>query len=162
MERVLRKTLRAGSFGRVDAQHSRRMAAIRGKDTSPERIVRSLLHSLGYRFRLHRKDLPGRPDIVLPKHRIAVFVHGCFWHGHTCRTGSRVPRKNPRYWKLKRGRNQARHRQACSDLARLEWRVITIWECGVADLVSNPARLRALLVPRRRPKATRSRRKSAT
>src|ERR1700744_5363571 len=83
-------------------QRSRNMAAIRGKDTKPEVRVRSVLHALGYRFRLHRKDLPGKPDIVLPKHRIAIFVHGCFWHSHCCRYGAVVPATRAEFWAAKR------------------------------------------------------------
>lgn len=167
MERKLRETLPEDLFGVVDPRHSGRMGAIRGKHTSPERSVRSLLHGLGFRFRLHRRDLPGRPDVVLPKHKVAIFVHGCFWHGHTdCSTGRRVPSKNPAYWRLKRARNQERHRRACKALAQAGWRVLTVWECEVMVLRSKPEQLTAWISspslrarPERRP---RSSRRSAT
>src|SRR5579863_7086975 len=89
-------------------QRSRNMAAIKGKNTQPEIRVRSLLHALGYRFRLHRKDLPGRPDIVLPKFRTAIFVHGCFWHCHDCKWGRVVPQTRAEFWSAKRSGNVVR------------------------------------------------------
>lgn len=114
-------------------QRSRNMAAIRGKNTKPEMRVRSLLHSLGYRFRLHRKDLPGKPDIVLPKYRVAIFVHGCFWHCHTCRYGSVVPATRRDFWSEKRRGNVIRDRRQRRELKRAGWQVITIWECQIGD-----------------------------
>ena len=102
----------------VDSQtRSRMMAGIRGKDTKPELIVRRFLHRAGLRFRLHAK-LPGKPDLVLPKHRAAVFVHGCFWHGHDCARGSRQPKTNADYWIAKIGRNRARDAAAVTAGAR--------------------------------------------
>lgn len=110
-------------------QRSRNMAAIRGGDTKPEMRVRSLLHGLGYRFRLHRKDLPGKPDIVLPKHRTAIFVHGCFWHCHECRYGRVTPVTRAEFWAAKREGNVARDMKKREELERAGWRVETIWEC---------------------------------
>ena len=112
-------------------QRSSNMAAIRSANTRPEMRVRSALHQLGFRFRLHRKDLPGRPDIVLPKHRTAVFVHGCFWHCHRCKYGSVVPATRAEFWAEKRGGNVARDRRNAAALRKLGWRVLVLWECEV-------------------------------
>lgn len=117
------------------------MSRIRGKDTAPEKAVRSCLHGLGYRFRLHRKDLPGSPDIVLPRHRTAVFVHGCFWHRHPgCRFAYR-PKSNVVFWKEKFKENVARDRRKASALRKQGWRVLVIWECETVSV----ARLRRKL-----------------
>jgi DNA mismatch endonuclease (patch repair protein) len=110
-------------------QRSRNMAAIRGKDTKPEVAVRSVLHSLGYRFRLHKKNLPGKPDIVLPKHRIAIFVHGCFWHSHTCPWGRVAPATRAGFWAAKRRDTVVRDRKKRRELKRGGWKVLVIWEC---------------------------------
>jgi DNA mismatch endonuclease, patch repair protein len=107
------------------------MAAIRSRNTKPEVRVRQVLHGMGLRFRLHRKDLPGRPDIVLPKFRTAIFVHGCFWHCHRCKYGSVVPATRPEFWAAKRGGNVARDRRNRTALRRLGWRVVVLWECEV-------------------------------
>jgi DNA mismatch endonuclease, patch repair protein len=107
------------------------MAAIRSRDTKPEVRVRRVLHGMGFRFRLHRKDLPGRPDIVLPKFRTAIFVHGCFWHCHRCKYGSVVPATRADFWAAKRGGNVARDRRNRAALRRLGWRVVVVWECEV-------------------------------
>ena len=123
-------------------QRRRNMAAIKGKDTKPELIVRTLLHSLGYRFRLHRKDLPGKPDIVLPRLNTAVFVNGCFWHSHTCRWGVVTPRTRARFWAQKRQSTVARDQLRIDALKELGWRVVTIWECEVRDHESLAARLK--------------------
>lgn len=112
-------------------QRSRNMAAIRSTNTKPEMRVRSALHALGFRFRLHRKDLPGRPDIVLPKHRTVVFVHGCFWHCHRCKYGSVVPATRADFWAAKRQGNVARDRASAAALRRMGWRVAVLWECEV-------------------------------
>ena len=120
-------------------QRSRVMRRVKGKDTAPELKVRRLLHRLGARFRLHRKDLPGAPDIVLPGRRLAIFVHGCFWHGHDCARGARVPKQNRDYWLGKVGRNRERDAANRAALQALGWRVETIWECELknADLESR-------------------------
>ena len=116
------------------AQRSRNMAAIRSKDTKPELRVRAVLHALGYRFRLHRKDLPGTPDIVLPKYRTAIFVQGCFWHSHMCRWGRVTPATRPAFWAEKRAGTVERDRRKFQALLDLGWRVIAIWECETKDV----------------------------
>lgn len=121
------------------------MRRVKGKDTSPELKVRKALTRLGARYRLNRKDLPGTPDIVLPGRKLAIFVHGCFWHGHDCARGSRVPKANRDYWLAKVGRNKARDERTAADLATLGWRVETIWECDLKDGVALERRLAALL-----------------
>ena len=114
-------------------QRSRNMAAIRGKDTKPEIIVRNTLHSLGYRFRLHHRDLPGTPDIVLPKYRTAIFVHGCFWHSHYCRYGRVTPATRSDFWSEKRAGTVARDQKKTAALKEQGWRVLTIWECETRE-----------------------------
>jgi len=109
------------------------MSKVRGKDTKPEKIVRSLLHVMGYRFRLHRKDLPGKPDIVLPKYKTAIFVHGCFWHGHECKHGQNRPKSNAAYWKNKIQSNMHRDKINNIELERLGWKVIVVWECLISE-----------------------------
>jgi DNA mismatch endonuclease (patch repair protein) len=114
------------------SDRSRVMAGIRSRDTGPEIVVRRVLHANGYRFRLGGCGLPGRPDVVLPRHRTVVRVHGCFWHQHKrCRTGRRVPQSNPGYWVPKLARNVARDRRDRLALRRLGWRVVTVWECEI-------------------------------
>ena len=110
-------------------QRSRNMAAIRGSNTKPEIRVRSVLHALGYRFRLHRKDLPGKPDIVLPKLRTVIFVHGCFWHSHNCRWGRVLPKTRAVFWAEKRLGTLQRDNRNLEALAATGWRVLVIWEC---------------------------------
>lgn len=122
------------------AVRSRVMAAVRGKNTRPEMIVRSLLHRLGLRFRLHDKKLPGTPDIVLAKHKTVVFVHGCFWHCHRCSRGA-VPKSRAEFWLPKLAANKARdsvHRRA---LVLLGWRVVTVWECETKQPLKLTKRL---------------------
>jgi len=121
------------------------MRRVKGRNTAPEMAVRRALTKLGARYRLHRKDLPGNPDIVLPGRRLAIFVHGCFWHGHDCARGSRVPKRNREYWVAKVGRNVARDERGREALAALGWRVETIWECELKDAATLDARLAALL-----------------
>lgn len=114
-------------------QRSRCMAAIRGKDTKPEIIVRKVAHRLGYRFRLHYRDLPGIPDLVFPKLRKVILVHGCFWHMHTCRYGRVTPRTNAAFWQAKRTGNVSRDRRTIRALRKLGWDVLTLWECQTRD-----------------------------
>ena len=109
------------------------MRRVKGRDTTPELKVRRALTKLGARYRLHRKDLPGSPDIVMPGRRLAVFVHGCFWHGHDCARGARVPKQNRDYWVAKVGRNVARDARNAEALVVQGWRVETIWECELKD-----------------------------
>ncbi|MCF7817046.1 MAG: very short patch repair endonuclease [Kiritimatiellales bacterium] len=123
-------------------ERSKLMGRIRGKNTKPELAVRSILHRAGYRFSLHRKDLPGKPDIVLRKYNTVVFVHGCFWHRHaTCKTAS-TPKSNVEFWQAKFDRNVAndtKHRRA---LKKLGWKVVTVWECELKKPAKVLARLR--------------------
>lgn len=121
------------------------MRRVKGRDTTPELKVRRALTSLGVRYRLNRKDLPGSPDIVMTGRRLAIFVHGCFWHGHDCVRGSRVPKANRDYWLAKVARNKARDAAADAALAAKGWRVETIWECDLKDEPALKARLKALL-----------------
>lgn len=107
------------------------MGRVREKNTSPELKVRSLVHHLGYRFRLHRKDLPGKPDLVFPSRNKIIFVHGCFWHGHDCARGHRVPKTNSEYWIEKIQRNMRRDSKHQSELKAMGWHVLVIWECEI-------------------------------
>lgn len=125
----------------------RTMQAVRSKDTRPEMIVRRLAHSLGYRFRLHRKDLPGVPDLVFPSKRKIIFVHGCFWHGHPCRGEPRLPKTNRDYWVPKIARNVERDGAHLRELDCLGWDVLTIWECELKDGERLKARLNEFLDP---------------
>lgn len=109
------------------------MARVRSRNTAPERAVRRLLTALGFRYRLHRADLPGRPDIVFIGRRKAIFVHGCFWHGHDCRRGAREPKTNVEYWRAKIARNRERDAEAGANLDRLGWRCLAVWECELRD-----------------------------
>lgn len=106
------------------------MAAIKGKDTTPELTVRRKLHAAGFRFRLQRRDLPGRPDIVLPRYRTVIFVHGCFWHRHRCRY-FQWPKTRAEFWRDKIGSNVKRDGKQQRELVRLGWKVIVLWECEV-------------------------------
>ena len=123
---------------------SRMMSNIRGRDTKPEMLVRRHLHGLGFRYRLSPRDLPGRPDLVLSRHKVAIFVHGCFWHGHDCRKGSanRKPKTNTEYWNNKINRNIERDARNARKLRKLGWRRIVLWACETANL---PAMERKLL-----------------
>ncbi|MEM7678874.1 MAG: very short patch repair endonuclease [Myxococcota bacterium] len=129
---------------RSPEQRRRIMQAVKTKNTGPEVTVRRILHRLGYRFRLHRKDLPGRPDIVLPKYRTAIFVHGCFWHAHGCPKGQ-PPKSRPEYWLPKLGANVKRDAEKAQALRELGWRVETVWQCETRDPDALEARLRQLV-----------------
>jgi DNA mismatch endonuclease, patch repair protein len=109
------------------------MRAVKSRDTSPELAVRKLLSAMGYRYRLHLKKLPGAPDIVFPGRKKTIFVHGCFWHGHSCKRGARTPQTNVAYWQAKIARNVARDAQRALELRRLGWKAKIIWECEVAS-----------------------------
>lgn len=126
-------------------RRSQNMSRIRSKDTSPEMVVRRMAHNLGYRFRLHRRDLPGKPDLVFPSLHKAVFVHGCFWHQHSRCIDGRVPRSNVGYWQSKLERNRARDIRARRALRRLGWDVLVIWECETKDAERIRRRLTAFL-----------------
>ena len=110
-------------------QRSFNMSQIRCKNTKPEMLVRSLVHRMGYRYSLHRKDLPGKPDLVLVKHKKVIFVHGCFWHMHRCRYGSVIPKTNEKFWRIKREGNVDRDKRNLRKLRREGWKVLVIWEC---------------------------------
>ena len=119
------------------------MGRIQGMNTKPEILVRSLLHCKGYRFRLHRSDLPGRPDIVLPKYNTVIFVHGCYWHRHTgCKRGKSMPATNVSFWKKKFDGTVKRDGQVVRMLKKLGWQVLTIWECET----KHPDKLRKQLI----------------
>lgn len=105
------------------------MSKIRGRDTAPELIVRRIAHRLGFRFRLHRRDLPGRPDLVFPRHQLAIFVHGCFWHRHEGCQYAYTPKTRMTFWTAKFEKNVARDRRSVEALRKLGWRVLVIWEC---------------------------------
>jgi len=114
-------------------QRSENMRRIRGADTKPEMIVRRMVHRMGYRYRLHRNDLPGRPDLVFGPSRRVIFVHGCFWHQHPgCKAG-RLPDSNVGYWHEKLRRNVERDTKAQEDLKRLGWDALTVWDCETKD-----------------------------
>jgi len=115
------------------------MRAVKGKDTKPEITLRKALHRLGYRYRLNVRDLPGKPDLVFPKYKAVIFVHGCFWHGHACKRGRRTPKTNRAYWSEKIARNRARDKKNAAALKAAGWRVITVWECELPKI--DPARL---------------------
>ena len=121
------------------------MRAVKGKDTGTEMTVRRIVHRMGFRYRLHRKDLPGKPDLVFGPRRKVIFVHGCFWHGHTCKRGDRTPRKNRRYWTKKIARNKERDQEHVSALKAKGWRVLVIWECETKDTKWLGKRVRAYL-----------------
>jgi len=111
-------------------QRSKMMSAVRSKDTKPEMLVRRELHARGYRFRLHRRDLPGTPDIVLPSRKSAIFVNGCFWHGHDCPAGA-LPATRRAFWNAKIGRNRDRDAKNRSELEAAGWNVLVVWECDL-------------------------------
>ena len=117
------------------------MRRVRSADTGPERLLRSRLHRLGFRFRVNRRDLPGTPDIVFPSRRKVVFVHGCFWHGHGCKRGDRTPKSNTEYWRRKIARNAERDGENARALAERGWRSFTVWECDLKDAAAATARV---------------------
>ncbi|MCA8298803.1 DNA mismatch endonuclease Vsr [Burkholderia sp. AU30198] len=118
------------------ATRSRMMSGIRGRNTKPEILIRSLLHRQGFRFRLHVRDLPGKPDIVLPRYHAVIFVHGCFWHGHDCSL-FKLPRTRPDFWREKIDRNRANDNKALTALLTEGWRVGIVWECALRGANKN-------------------------
>ena len=146
MRRMIDRT--AMPDNRSRESRSALMSRVSSKNTVPEIIVRSLLHSMGYRFRLHSRDLPGKPDIVFRSRRKAIFVHGCFWHNHGCRIG-RPPKSNTDFWDLKLQRNKDRDRVNEDKLFSQGWQVITIWQCELSDRTSLVAKLAESLGPTR-------------
>lgn len=128
-----------------DMKRSEIMAAVKSKDTTPELKVRKLLHSLGYRYRLHAGDLPCKPDIVFRSRKKVIFIHGCFWHGHPCKRGARMPKTNAEYWIKKIGRNIERDRRGYEALHNLGWRCLVLWECELKDEEALQATLQTFL-----------------
>lgn len=127
------------------AERSSLMSRIRCKNTRPEMTVRSILHGLGYRFRLHRKNLPGRPDIVLPRHHKIVLVNGCFWHGHTCKLASK-PKSNVSYWSTKIQATRARDMKNLEILCREGWSVLELWECEIRKFDGLKEKIQAFML----------------
>jgi len=131
---------------RISKEHrSWNMSQIKAKDTRPELVVRSLLHRLGYRFRLHRDDLPGTPDIVLPKYNTVIFVHGCYWHRHSACKYAYTPKSRVDFWQAKFDENVARDKRARRALQELGWKVHVVWECETGDLDALAQRLDEVL-----------------
>ncbi len=126
-------------------QRSYNMSQIRSRNTKPEKLIRSLVHRMGYRFRLHRRNLPGCPDMVLPKHYKIIFVHGCFWHMHNCSYGRVTPKTNAKFWQSKREGNVARDKRNLGRLRRAGWKVLTIWECETRNQEKLPKKLERFL-----------------
>lgn len=129
-----------------DAAHrSAIMRAVKSRDTSPERAVRKMLRNFAPFYRLHRNDIPGNPDIAYIGRKLAIFVHGCFWHGHDCRRGARMPKTNADYWRGKIARNRARDVAHQQKLAAVGWRALVVWECELKDREALQRKLRAFL-----------------
>ena len=134
-----------GDDGAVDPTRSELMRRVRGKDTTPERAVRRVAHALGYRFRLHRRDLPGTPDLVFPRLRRAIFVHGCFWHRHEGCSRTTTPKTRAAYWREKFDQNIRRDRRNLAALRDLAWEVLVVWECQTFERAELRARLSRFL-----------------
>ncbi len=130
----------------VSPQRSATMRAVKSRDTSPELAVRALLRGFAPGYRLHRKDIPGNPDIAYVGRKLAIFVHGCFWHGHDCARGARMPKANADYWAAKISRNRVRDAAHRETLAALGWRALTIWECELMDKPALTAKLRKFIL----------------
>ena len=128
---------------KVSEQRSRNMSAIKSKNTKPEIAVRKVLHSMGYRFRLHRKDLPGSPDIVLPKYKTVIFVHGCFWHRHNNCKYATTPKTRKEFWENKFDENVKRDNLNQANLSLKGWKIIILWECQLKEDMKK--RIRELL-----------------
>jgi DNA mismatch endonuclease (patch repair protein) len=129
-------------------ERSRRMSLVRGKDTKPEMLVRRLVHRMGFRYRLHARDLPGCPDLVFPSRGKVIFVHGCFWHRHGTCKNTRWPKSKLDFWRPKLEQNQRRDKINRRTLSKLGWRVLVVWECQLSELQRTAARLRAFLEPK--------------
>ena len=121
------------------------MRAVRSRDTGPERVVRALLRSFAPGYRLQRRDIPGRPDIAYVGAKRAIFVHGCFWHGHDCARGARAPKTNADYWRANLARHKARDALALQSLENLGWRALVVWECELKDREALARKLRAFV-----------------
>ncbi len=122
-------------------QRSFCMSQNRGKDTKPEIIVRKLIYSLGYRYRLHRRDLPGCPDIVFGPRKKVIFVNGCYWHRHSCKKGRSIPETRKKFWQTKLQGNKERDLQNRRKLTKLGWKTLTVWECQIKDFEKVTARI---------------------
>jgi DNA mismatch endonuclease (patch repair protein) len=123
------------------------MRAVKSRDTAPERALRQMLHAIAPGYRLHRADLPGKPDVVYGRRRLAIFMHGCFWHGHDCKRGARAPKDNAAYWSAKIARNRQRDAAHLKALAALGWRTLVVFECALKDRPALEARLREAVAP---------------
>jgi len=121
------------------------MTAIKGKNTKPEMVVRRLIHSMGYRYRLHRKDLPGKPDLVFPSRWKVIEIYGCYWHMHDCPYGRVVPRTNAEFWQNKRSSNVARDKKNIAALEGQGWKVLVLWECQTKDTARLQERIKQFL-----------------
>ena len=141
---------REGTDVFTPAERSAVMRKVPGKNSSAEMKLRRLLTALGFRYRLHRKDLPGSPDVAMPGRKVAVFVHGCFWHGHDCKRGARMPKANADYWTAKIARNRTRDASSVEALAAMGWTPVTVWECELKDEAALKTRLAAELGPARK------------
>ena len=126
-------------------ERSARMGLVRGKDTAPELLVRRLIHGMGYRYRTHRTDIPGKPDIVFPGRGLVIFVHGCFWHRHSCVLGHRTPKSRVKFWTAKLEGNKARDRRNRRRLRAAGWGALVIWECQLGDLDALSGRIKEFL-----------------
>ena len=126
-------------------ERSATMRAVKSRDTAPELAVRKLLREIAPGYRLHRADLPGKPDIVYGPRRLAIFMHGCFWHGHDCKRGARAPKDNAAYWRAKIARNRVRDAAHLKALAALGWRTLVVFECALKDKPALERRLRKAL-----------------
>jgi DNA mismatch endonuclease (patch repair protein) len=129
---------------RTPAQRSFIMSAVKGKNTSPELLVRRLIFNMGYRYRLHGKGLPGKPDLIFPSKRKVVFVHGCFWHGHGCKKGQ-LPKSRLDYWAPKIAANQARDGRQLDELRHMGWETLTLWQCELNDAAQLAIKVRKFL-----------------
>lgn len=127
------------------------MRAVKGRDTTPEMMVRRMVHAMGKRYRLHRDDLPGKPDLTFPRLKKIIFVHGCFWHGHECKRGARQPKENAAYWKKKIRRNKERDAESQEALRGMGWDVLIIWECQLKEREAVGAQIKTFLAEELRP-----------
>ena len=139
----------AKAAGPIDPARSALMARVRDKNTRPELIVRQTAHALGFRFRLHRKDLPGSPDLVFPRHRKAIFVHGCFWHRHPGCPKASMPKTRAEFWKSKFVANVQRDARSIAALKEMGWKVCVLWECEVSDRIMVERKVKAFVIGRR-------------
>jgi DNA mismatch endonuclease, patch repair protein len=141
--------VKARTVGPVDPARSALMTRVRGKNTRPELIVRRIAHSLGFRFRLHRKNLPGSPDLVFPRHRNGIFVHGCFWHHHSGCPKASIPKTGVEFWKSKFSANIRRDARSIAALREMRWKVCVLWECETSDRPTIERKLKSFLIGRR-------------